>query len=125
MHLLGNLIWLLCGGLIGGILWFVAGILCCLTVVGIPFGLQCFKMASFVFFPFGRQVDTGGFGLGGLVGNILWLLLLGWELFLFHLVFGVILCLTLIGIPFGKQHFKLGMLSFAPFGARITVQSWI
>lgn len=125
MHLLGNLIWIVLGGLVSAILWFTAGLLCCITFVGIPFGIQCFKMASFVLWPFGRDVDAGGFGLGGFLGNILWILILGWELAVTHLVIGLVFCITIIGIPFGKQHFKLAKLSLIPFGAKIYTKSWI
>lgn len=125
MHLLGNIIWIVLGGFISAILWFVAGVLCCLTFVGIPFGIQCFKIASFVLSPFGRDVEIRGFGFGGLIGNIIWIILLGWELCITHLTTGLILCITIIGIPFGKQHFKLAKLSLIPFGARIYTKSWL
>jgi uncharacterized membrane protein YccF (DUF307 family) len=120
MNFIGNIIWLVFGGIIGAVLWAIAGLLVCLTIIGIPFGLQCFKIADFVLWPFGRQVHLGDFGVGGLIGNILWILLLGWELFLTHLVIGAILSITIIGIPFGLQHFKLAILAILPFGARIT-----
>jgi len=120
MNFFGNILWFLLGGLIMSILWFVAGLLVCITIIGIPFGIQCFKFAGFVLWPFGRQVDVGHFGFGGLLGNILWILLLGWELCILHLILGLILCITIIGIPFGIQHFKLAMLAIVPFGARIT-----
>jgi uncharacterized membrane protein YccF (DUF307 family) len=123
MSLIGNLLWFLLGGLIMSILWAVAGLLVCITIIGIPFGLQCFKFAGFVLWPFGRQVDVGHFGFGGLLGNIIWILLLGWELCITHLTLGLIFCITIIGIPFGIQHFKLAMLAILPFGARITVSS--
>lgn len=119
MSCLGNLIWLLTGGLVAAVLWFLAGILVCITIVGIPFGLQCFKMAGLVLAPFGREVDPGHFGVGGLLLNILWIVLLGWELCLAHLAFGTLLLLTIVGIPFGMQHYKLAVLALVPFGARI------
>jgi uncharacterized membrane protein YccF (DUF307 family) len=119
MNFIGNILWLLLGGIIGAILWAFAGLIVCLTIIGIPFGLQCFKFAEFVLWPFGRQVEIGNFGVGGLLGNILWIIILGWELCITHLIFGVLLCLTIIGIPFGLQHFKLATLAILPFGARI------
>lgn len=119
MRFLGNILWLIFGGLIGAILWTIAGLLVCLTIIGIPFGLQCFKFAGFVLWPFGRDVEIGSFGVGSLIGNILWLLLLGWELFLAHLFIGAFLFLTIIGIPFGIQHIKLALLALLPFGARV------
>lgn len=119
MSFIGNILWLLFGGIILALLWAIAGILVCLTIIGIPFGLQCFKFAGFVLWPFGRQVVIGEFGVGGLIGNILWILLLGWELSIAHLITGIIFCITIIGIPFGLQHFKLAMLAILPFGAKI------
>lgn len=119
MSFLGNLIWILFGGLFASILWVICGLLVCLTIVGIPFGIQCFKIAGLVLYPFGRDVEIGRFGVGGLIGNILWILLLGWELCLAHLVTGLIFCITIIGIPFGMQHFKLAKLALLPFGAEI------
>jgi len=119
LRFIGNIIWLVFGGIIGALLWSIAGVLVCLTIIGIPFGLQFFKIAGFVLWPFGRDVELGSFGVGGLIGNILWILLLGWELSLAHLTIGVALCLTIIGIPFGLQHFKLAMLAILPFGAKV------
>lgn len=125
MHLLGNLIWIVFGGLIAAILWFFAGLICCITFIGIPFGIQCFKIASFVLSPFGRDIEIRGFGIGSLIGNLIWILILGWELCIYHLIVGLVMCLTIIGIPFGKQHFKLAKLSLVPFGARIYTKSWL
>lgn len=119
MSLLGNLIWIIFGGLISAILWALGGLLCCLTIVGIPFGLQCFKIAGLVLAPFGKEVDLGDFGVGGLLGNILWIMLFGWELCLTHITMGIVFCVTIIGIPFGLQHFKLAGLAILPFGAKI------
>lgn len=119
MSLIGNLIWIIFGGLITSILWLVCGLIMCLTIVGIPFGIQCFKIAGLVLYPFGRDVEVGRFGVGGLIGNILWIVFLGWELCLIHLITGLLFCITIIGIPFGMQHFKLAKLSLLPFGAEI------
>lgn len=119
MSLIGNIIWLVFGGILGAIAWFVAGLLLCITIIGLPFGFQCFKIAGFVLWPFGRTVEIGNFGACGLILNILWILLLGWELAAFHVVVGAVFCITIIGIPFGIQHFKLAMLGLVPFGARI------
>ncbi len=119
MKTIGNLLWFLLGGLIMSGLWFLVGAFLCLTIVGIPFGMQCFKVAGFVLWPFGRDIEPGRFGVMGLLGNLLWILFLGWELCLLHLFWGVLLCLTIVGIPFGLQHFKLALLAFVPFGARI------
>ena len=119
MSLIGNIIWLVLGGILGAVAWFIAGLLLCVTIIGIPFGLQCFKIAGFVLWPFGREVEIGDFGACGLLLNVLWILFLGWELAGFHLAVGALLCITIIGIPFGIQHFKLAMLGLVPFGARI------
>ena len=119
MNFIGNIIWLVFGGILAAILWLIAGLILCLTIIGIPFGLQCFKIAQFVLWPFGREIELGNFGVGGLLLNIIWLIFLGWELAITHLVIGVIFCITIIGIPFGLQHFKFAQLGLIPFGARI------
>ena len=119
MNFIGNIIWLLFGGIISAVLWFIAGLVLCVTIIGIPFGLQCLKISLFVLWPFGRDIEPGNFGVGGFLLNIIWILLFGWELAVLHLVIGVILCVTVIGIPFGLQHFKFAILGFVPFGARI------
>jgi uncharacterized membrane protein YccF (DUF307 family) len=119
MSFLGNIIWLIFGGFIAAILWFVAGLLLCVTIIGIPFGVQCFKIAGFVLWPFGREIELGNFGVGGLFFNIIWIFLFGWELAIGHLITSALFCVTIIGIPFGIQHFKLAKLGIIPFGARI------
>jgi uncharacterized membrane protein YccF (DUF307 family) len=119
MSVLGNLLWFLLGGFIPCIIYLVAGLLLCITVIGIPFGVQCFKLAGLSAFPFGRDVEIGQFGAFGLIGNILWILLVGWELAITHIVLGLLFYITIIGIPFGRQHFKLARLAFVPFGATI------
>ncbi|HAS74279.1 MAG TPA: hypothetical protein DCS67_09065, partial [Clostridiales bacterium UBA8960] len=95
------------------------GVLLCITLIGIPFGIQCFKIAGLSLAPFGKEVSVGNFGAGGLIGNIIWLLVLGWELFLMHIVIAFLLAITIIGLPFAKQHLKLAQLALIPFGARI------
>jgi len=118
MSILGNLLWIIFGGLISAIGWFVTGVLLCITVIGIPFGLQCFKIAGLVLVPFGKEVRIGDFGAFGLLGNIIWICLAGWALCGHHLLWGFILSVTIVGIPFGVQHFKLAKLAIVPFGAR-------
>lgn len=120
MKLLGNIIWFLIGGIAMSIGWFLAGLLLCITVIGIPFGVQCFKIAGFVLWPFGRNIIIGGFGIGGLIFNLLWLALLGWELAIAHFLTGCFFAITIVGIPFAKQHFKLATLALMPFGAKIS-----
>jgi uncharacterized membrane protein YccF (DUF307 family) len=119
MRLIGNLLWLILGGEILGVLWLVAALFCCLTVVGIPLGLQCLKFARLVFWPFGYDIDFSRLGALSLVGNILWLIFFGQELALVSAVFGLVFCLTIVGIPFGLQYFKFAKLALLPFGARI------
>lgn len=115
MCCLGNIMWLFFGGFISGLSWCVAGLLWCITVVGLPIGKQCFKFAVLSFFPFGKEVEYGG-GAGSLLLNALWLLISGLPLALGHLTIGIVLCLTIVGIPFGLQQFKLAKLAFMPFG---------
>ena len=116
MGCLGNFIWFLCGGILSGLSWIVAGILCCITIIGIPFGIQCFKFASLAFFPFGKEVQYGG-GAMSLIANIIWLIFCGIPMAIENTVLGRLLCITIIGIPFGMQFFKIAKLSLMPFGA--------
>ncbi len=118
MGCLGNLLWFVFGGALSGLSWCLAGCLWCVTIVGIPIGMQCFKFASLSFFPFGKEVRYGG-GAVSLLVNIIWLILSGLPLALEHAVFGCVLCVTIIGIPFGLQHFKLAKLALMPFGAEV------
>lgn len=118
MRTLANLIWILFGGLVSWAVWMLAGILLCVTVVGIPFGLQCFKMATLTLAPFGRQVIYGG-GAGSFLINIIWIALVGWWFALGYLIVGVLWCCTVIGIPYGLQIIKMAQLAFMPFGAEV------
>ena len=115
MGCLGNILWFICGGLVSGLSWGLAGCLWCVTIIGIPVGMQCFKFASLSFFPFGKEVQYGG-GAGSLILNIIWLILSGIPLALEHLAFGLVLCVTIIGIPFGMQQKNK---SFCRFVARL------
>jgi len=117
MKTLGNILWFLFGGLVLGLLWSVAGIICCVTIIGIPFGIQCFKIAALALWPVGKEINYSRAGFGSVIGNVLWILFFGWELALTHLVIGLIYCVTIIGIPFGLQSFKLAQLALFPFGA--------
>ncbi len=118
LSLAGNLVWLLCGGLISCICWLIAGLLWCVTVVGIPIGVQCFKFAQLSFSPFGKDVAYEGGAVSFLV-NVIWFFVSGIELALVHFILGALLCVTVIGIPFGRQFFKFAKLSLAPFGAHV------
>ena len=119
MRLIGNILWFILGGEILGLLWLLAGLLCCLTVAGIPLGLQCFKFARMAFWPFGCDIDFSRMGAISLLANILWLLFCGLELSLFSIALGLAFCVTIIGIPFGIQYFKFAKLAVLPFGATI------
>ncbi|NSL86148.1 YccF domain-containing protein [Chitinophaga solisilvae] len=121
MNLIGNIIWLIFGGFVVFVEYMISGILFCLTIIGIPFGLQCFKIGLLTLFPFGRQVREvpGPTGCIATVFNIIWIFTGGIWVALSHLVFGLLLALTIIGIPFARQHFKLMSLTFAPFGKEV------
>jgi len=117
MNLLGNIIWLLFGGLIAALGYVIGGFALCLTIIGIPWGLQCFKLAAVVLWPFGKKIvpKQGATGCLSLLCNIIWLLCGGLYTALVHLVFAAILFITIIGIPFARQHLKLMELSLLPF----------
>jgi uncharacterized membrane protein YccF (DUF307 family) len=121
MNFLGNLIWLLFGGLAAALGYIVGGFLLCLTIVGIPFGIQCFKIAGLVLWPFGRQVVSTNSSTGcfSLLFNIIWLLCGGLYTAVVHLFFAALLFITIIGIPFARQHLKLMELSLMPFGKQV------
>ncbi len=121
MRLIGNLIWLLFGGLETAIAYLLASCILMLTIVGIPFGLQTLKIGLFTLWPFGQEAvkSTSGFGPLNLVMNILWFLLAGIWIALMNVFFGILLCITIIGIPFGLQHFRLAVLAVNPFGRDI------
>ena len=118
MGCLGNVLWFIFGGCISGLSWLLTGCLWCITIIGIPVGLQCFKFAGLALAPFVRDVSFGG-GAGSLLLNILWLIFGGLELALASAVCGLVLCVTIVGIPFGLQCFKLAQLSLMPFGSEV------
>lgn len=121
MRLLGNLIWLIFGGIIVAIEYFIGSIVLMITIVGIPFGIQTLKMAALALWPFGRdtRVQERASGCLYILMNILWLLTGGIWIALTHAFFGALLCITVIGIPFGLQHFKLTSIALSPFGRDI------
>ncbi len=128
MRLLLNILWFIFGGWISGSLWILAGILLAITIVGLPWTSAAFRIAGFSYWPFGRQVRDraelnrrGDLGTGpvGLVLNIVWFVLAGWWLAVHHIVLGIGLCVTIIGIPFGLQHLKLAIISLAPVGKAV------
>lgn len=118
MGCLGNIIWFLCCGLWQGLSWSIAGILWSITIIGIPIGRQCFKFAALAFFPFGKEIKYGGSPIS-VIANVFWIILSGIPLALSSFLNGLLLCCTIIGIPFGRQCFKFAKLALAPFGATI------
>ena len=118
MSCLGNVLWFIFGGLTSGLSWVLAGCLWCITIVGIPVGMQCFKFAGLAFFPFGKTVEYGA-GAGSMIVNIIWLILTGLVMAVGYVLHGAFLCCTIIGIPFGMQMFKLAKLALMPFGAEV------
>jgi uncharacterized membrane protein YccF (DUF307 family) len=120
LNLLLNVLWLVAAGFWLAVAYAVAGLVLCLLIVTIPFGIAAFRMANFTLWPFGRTlVRRPGAGLGSAFGNLLWLLLAGWWLALAHLVTGAVLCLTVIGIPLGLANFKLVPVALLPLGREI------
>ena len=118
MRTIGNILWFVFGGFVSGLLWWIAGVLCCITVVGIPLGLQCFKFARLSFWPFGKEVVYAG-GAVSTLANVIWIICCGLWMAVCNLIIGLIWCCTVIGIPFGKQFFKIAKLALTPFGAQI------
>ena len=118
MSLIGNIIWLIFGGFIVGLFYIIGGFVLCLTIVGIPFGVQTIKLGVATFAPFGREVQEfeNANSVGNVIFNMIWIILFGWEIAVAHLVHGIILAITIVGIPFAKQHFKLIPLALLPFG---------
>ena len=116
MSVLGNVVWLIFGGFIAGLEYILGGLLMCLTVVGIPFGLQSIRLGVSTFAPFGKEVvDAQPQGALKLVFDIIWVLLFGWEIAVTHLVSALVLAITIVGIPFAKQHLKLIPIALFPF----------
>ncbi len=131
LNALGNLIWLVCGGVVMGLAWWLAGLVAFVSIVGIPWGRACFVIGKLCFLPFGRAVAdrsvvTGrsdvGTGALGVIGNVVWFLLFGLWLAIGHLVSAVLCFVTIIGIPFGIQHLKLAEIALAPIGKTIVMK---
>ena len=121
MKLLGNLIWIIFGGLFLAIQYFLSSLLLMITIIGIPFGLQTMKLAGLALWPFGKEVRNKEKSTGCLstLMNLLWILCGAWIIALEHALLGIIFCITIIGIPFGKQHFKLASIALTPFGREV------
>jgi uncharacterized membrane protein YccF (DUF307 family) len=121
MNLLLNIVWLILGGFVVVIAYLLGGIILCLTIIGIPFGIQCFKLAGLALMPFGseiREKEPPG-GAVAVIMNIIWIILPGLELAVFHLVMALLLALTVIGLPLAAQHLKMTRLAILPFGFEV------
>jgi membrane protein len=121
MNILLNIIWMVFGGIMIAIEYAVSSLVMMITIIGIPFGLQTLKLAMVALWPFGTQIDDSGFPSGCLAGimNVIWWFVGGIPIALTHLAWGVVFCITIVGIPFGMQHFKLMRLALFPFGKTI------
>ncbi len=117
MRFLGNLIWLIFCGLETAVIWFFLGVVWCITIVGIPFGVQCMKIARLMIWPFGSNLDVHFFRHP--IANVIWMIFGGVVLALFYLLAALVCCITIVGIPFGVQCFKLARLALTPFGAAV------
>ncbi len=119
MNLVGNIIWLIFGGFITGVGHIVGGLGLCLTIVGIPFGIQAIKLGFSMFTPFGKRVVVkpgADDNTLTVIFNVIWIVLFGWEIAIAHLIHAAILAITIVGIPFAQQHMKLLVMSLLPFG---------
>lgn len=118
MGLLGNIIWLIFGGFLSGVGYILGGISTCLTIIGIPFGIATIQVGIASFTPFGKEIKKGPNADTTLILilNLVWIFVFGWAIALNHLFWGILLAITIIGLPFAKQHFKLMILALFPFG---------
>ena len=121
MKTIGNILWFLLGGFLVTMIYYLVGFLLCLTFIGIPFGVQLFKFGTYALWPFGHEIvdKPGEPGCVSTAMNIIWILCGWWEIAVIHLTFGVILCITIVGIPFGLQHFKMILPTLLPFGKTV------
>ncbi len=117
MKLIGNIIWFIFGGWILGLLWSLLGLILCISIIGIPFGTQCFKAAKLSFAPYGKKVKLHP--QKHLIMNVIWAILVGWELFVIYLVAGIVCCATIVGISNSMFAFKMMKLALCPFGAKV------
>ena len=117
MKIISNIIWFFFGGIWLFLAWMILGAAMCITIVGIPFGIQCFKLAGISAMPYGKRVKLNL--IKHPIANVIWVVFFGWELAILHLVAGIINCITIIGIPSGIQCFKITKLALFPFGAKI------
>lgn len=132
IRLLLNIAWFILGGLVMGLAWWLAGLLCFISIIGIPFGRACFVIGEMAFWPFGQEshnrksltgVEDLGTGSLGMIGNVIWFILFGFWLAIGHLAHALALFVSIIGIPFGIQHLKLAILSLTPIGQTIKAKA--
>ena len=121
MNSVGNIFWLLLGGIVIAIIYYIVGLLMCITIIGIPFGVQLFKLGTYSLWPFGHELVDGPNepGCVSVFMNLIWILCGWWEIAILHLFCGLLFCITLVGIPMGMQHFKMAVASIFPFGKEI------
>jgi uncharacterized membrane protein YccF (DUF307 family) len=120
MRTIGNVLWFVLAGWWLALAYLVAGVLACVLIVTIPFGIAAFRLAGYAAWPFGRRVVVArDAGLPSIVGNVIWILLFGWELAILHVVAGLLLMITIVGIPFGVASLKLAVLALVPLGTRV------
>jgi uncharacterized membrane protein YccF (DUF307 family) len=128
MRILGNFLWFVLGGVLMGILWWIMGLICFISIIGIPWAKACFVIGQFTFFPFGKEAinrkelyltEDIGTSVFGIIGNIIWFLLFGLWLTIAHIANAIFCFLTIIGIPFGIQHLKLAAIALFPIGQTI------
>jgi uncharacterized membrane protein YccF (DUF307 family) len=120
MRTLGNLLWFVLVGWWLALAYAVAGLLACVLIITIPFGIASFRLAGYALWPFGRQVVVrADAGVASVIGNVLWIVLFGWQLAVLHLVAGLLLMLTIVGIPFGIASIKLALLALVPLGTTV------
>jgi len=123
MKTIGNILWFLLGGIWLALGYAIGGLVMCITIIGIPFGIQSFKLAGLALWPFGYTTTMGrSGGCLEVIFNLIWLVLFGWAIFVAHIILGLVLCITIIGIPFGIQAFKISTLALWPFG-RVIVRT--
>jgi uncharacterized membrane protein YccF (DUF307 family) len=120
MRLILNVIWLVLCGWWMAIAYVIAGVICAILIITIPFAIASFRIASYVIWPFGRSITVRrNAGVGSIIGNIIWIILVGWGLAIGHLTAGIVLCITIIGIPLGLANFKMIPISLVPLGVTI------
>ena len=121
MKFLGNILWLIFGGIIIAIIYYIVGLLMCISLIGIPFGVQLFKLGTYALWPFGHELVNGSNEPGCLsvMMNLIWILCGWWEIAILHFAFGLLFFVTIVGIPWGLQHFKMAIATVFPFGKEI------